>query len=45
MEFRVLAFAALAALSAQARILPKPLIVSQAQFYPLHDTPRGYLGR
>ena len=45
MESRVLAFVALAALSSQARILPKPLIVSQAQFYPLHDTPRGYLGR
>lgn len=45
MVFRVFATAVLAGLAAQARVLPQTLIVSQAQFYQLHDTPRRYLGR
>lgn len=41
---RLLALTASAGMAA-AGVLPETLIVSQAQFYPLHDTPRGYLGR
>ena len=33
------------AFHARKRILDKPLVVTQTQFYPLREQPRGYLGR
>ena len=34
-----------AAFRSRKRILEKPLVVTQTQFYPLREQPRGYLGR